>query len=79
MVRATKGVKHAFVSSGVRYDLLRSTKSRTEGELLPLEEVERRYLEWAVGKFQGDNRELAGLLGLSERTLYRRLRGLRQA
>jgi uncharacterized radical SAM protein YgiQ len=36
LVRGTKGVKHAFVSSGVRYDMLRSTKSRTEGELLPL-------------------------------------------
>jgi uncharacterized radical SAM protein YgiQ len=36
LVRATPGVKHAFVSSGVRYDLLTSTKSRTRGEMLPL-------------------------------------------
>lgn len=36
LVRAASGVKHAFVSSGVRYDLLRSTKSRTRGDLLPL-------------------------------------------
>lgn len=32
LVRSTKGVKHAFVSSGIRYDMLRNKK----GELLPL-------------------------------------------
>lgn len=32
LVRTTKGVKHAFVSSGIRYDMLRDRK----GELLPL-------------------------------------------
>ena len=36
LVKQTQGVKHAFVSSGIRYDLLRSTKSSTRGELLPL-------------------------------------------
>lgn len=37
-VKSTRGVKHAFVSSGVRYDLLRSSKASTKGELLPLHE-----------------------------------------
>jgi uncharacterized radical SAM protein YgiQ len=32
LVRSAKGVKHAFVSSGIRYDMLRNKK----GELLPL-------------------------------------------
>ncbi len=32
LVRGAKGVKHAFVSSGIRYDMLRNKK----GELLPL-------------------------------------------
>ncbi|MBK7877157.1 MAG: YgiQ family radical SAM protein [Planctomycetes bacterium] len=32
LVRTTKGVKHAFVSSGIRYDMLRDR----EGKLLPL-------------------------------------------
>ncbi len=32
LVRTTKGVRHAFVSSGIRYDMLRDKK----GELLPL-------------------------------------------
>ncbi|MEO6708023.1 MAG: YgiQ family radical SAM protein [Planctomycetota bacterium] len=36
LVKQTKGIKHAFVSSGIRYDMLRSTKSATRGELLPL-------------------------------------------
>jgi len=36
LVKQSKGVKHAFVSSGIRYDMLRSTKSTTRGELLPL-------------------------------------------
>lgn len=36
LVKQTRGVKHTFVSSGIRYDLLRSQKTRTKGELLPL-------------------------------------------
>jgi uncharacterized radical SAM protein YgiQ len=36
LVKGSAGVKHAFVSSGIRYDMLRSTRSKTEGELLPL-------------------------------------------
>ena len=32
LVRGTRGVKHAFVSSGIRYDMLRNK----QGELLPL-------------------------------------------
>ena len=47
--------------------------------LVPLEEVEQRYLRWAASTFIGDKKELARRLGLSERTLYRRLRSLRDA
>ena len=36
LVRQTPGVKHTFVSSGIRYDMLRSMKQATKGELLPL-------------------------------------------
>jgi DNA-binding NtrC family response regulator len=45
--------------------------------LLPLEEVERRYLRWASQLHDGDRRSLADRLGLSERTLYRKLRTIR--
>lgn len=41
--------------------------------LLPLEEVERRYLHWAVNRFPGDRALLARQLDLSPRTLYRKL------
>ncbi len=39
----------------------------------PLREVERQYLRWAVQYFNGDNKSLAQKLGVSERTLYRKL------
>ena len=45
--------------------------------LLPLREIERRYLEWAVATHTGERAELADKLGMSPRTLYRRLRELR--
>lgn len=43
-------------------------------ELLSLEEVERRYLRWVYEIHPGDRRALAERLGVSERTLYRKLR-----
>ena len=43
-------------------------------ELLPLEEVERRYLRWVSATHPGDRKALAERLGVSERTLYRKLR-----
>ena len=43
-------------------------------ELLPLEEVEQRYLRWVHETHPGDRRRLAERLGISERTLYRKLR-----
>lgn len=45
----------------------------TVDALLPLEEVERRYLAWAAAHFDGDRAALAGQLNVSPRTLYRRL------
>ncbi|MEZ4431712.1 MAG: sigma 54-interacting transcriptional regulator [bacterium] len=45
-------------------------------DLLPLAEVEARYLRWAAARFPGDRRALAAALGLGERTLYRRLGAL---
>jgi transcriptional regulator with PAS, ATPase and Fis domain len=42
-------------------------------EILPLAEVERRYVRRALLQMGGDKRELARRLGISERTLYRKL------
>ncbi len=47
----------------------------TEG-IVPLAEVETRYLHWAAANFRGQKRLLASKLGLSERSLYRKLRSV---
>ncbi len=39
-----------------------------------LAEVERSYLRWANAVFPGSKQALAQRLGVSERTLYRKLR-----
>jgi two-component system response regulator HydG len=46
-------------------------------QIVPLSDAESSYLRWAVARFDGDRSQLARLLGLSERTLYRKLRRLR--
>ncbi len=43
--------------------------------VVPLETAERRYLQWALAHHGGDRRSLAAQLGISERTLYRKLAG----
>jgi transcriptional regulator with PAS, ATPase and Fis domain len=44
-------------------------------QVVSLEEAEQRYLEWAADAFDGNKKELADRLGVSERTLYRKLSG----
>ncbi len=46
----------------------------TDTNILPLVEVERQYLQRVLARFEGDKRELARQLGISERTLYRKLK-----
>jgi two-component system, NtrC family, response regulator HydG len=43
-------------------------------EIIPLVEMEKHYLRWAAHHHHGDRASLAQCLGLSARTLYRRLR-----
>lgn len=45
--------------------------------IVPLKEVEQQYLEELLREFEGGKKALADHLGISERTLYRRLRKLR--
>jgi DNA-binding NtrC family response regulator len=42
--------------------------------IIPLEQAEQQYLQWAASQFEGDRRALAVKLGISERTLYRKLK-----
>jgi DNA-binding NtrC family response regulator len=44
--------------------------------LMPLDQLESRYLEQVSARFSGERRELARRLGVSERTLYRKLQRL---
>lgn len=46
-------------------------------EVVDLETLEKRYLEWARSRMGGDLAALAGQLGVSQRTLYRRLQEMR--
>jgi DNA-binding NtrC family response regulator len=41
--------------------------------IVPLEIAEQRYLQWALAHHGGDRKSLAEKLGISERTLYRKL------
>jgi transcriptional regulator with PAS, ATPase and Fis domain len=45
-------------------------------QVMPLEEMERRYLRWALARLPGSRREQSIALGVSERTLFRKLGGL---
>lgn len=55
-------------------DLERSCEAApAPGRILPLEEEETRYVRWARRRHQGDVKSLAEALGISERTLYRKL------
>jgi two-component system response regulator HydG len=46
-------------------------------EVIPLDQLERYYLQRITSRFSGDNRSLAERLGVSERTLYRKLSRLK--
>ena len=48
------------------------------GKILSLEEIERSYLVQVVSSFSGDRDELAGKLGISKRTLFRKLQSLKK-
>ncbi|MDD3529910.1 MAG: sigma-54-dependent Fis family transcriptional regulator [Gallionellaceae bacterium] len=50
-----------------------SAPAGREGEVVPLDEAEHRYVRWALDRLGGDKKALAGALGISERTLYRKL------
>jgi two-component system response regulator HydG len=48
----------------------------TFSRLVPLDEMEQHYLRWALGHSRGDKQALARELGISGRTLYRKLEKL---
>jgi DNA-binding NtrC family response regulator len=50
-----------------------------ECQVVPLEVAERRYLLRVLREYRGERRELAARLGISERTLYRKIEALQGA
>ena len=67
------------VTEGVDDRDLPPPRALADGEIRPLEEVEREYLRYAATVHRGDRRSLAARLGLSERSLYRHLQRLDDA
>lgn len=43
------------------------------GDVIPLKSLEQRYLAWLASRFPGDRKALAAALGVSPRTLFRKL------
>jgi DNA-binding NtrC family response regulator len=62
----------------------KTTRVRPVGEfstgdsIVPLRELLARYVAWAVASARTNHRQLARQLGISERTLYRKLRSARE-
>jgi len=50
-----------------------ATQPQVRQDILPLDEAERRYVRDALEQLNGDRKALARKLGISERTLYRKL------
>jgi DNA-binding NtrC family response regulator len=61
----------------VEHDRKTATARPLGEELLPLAQVERRYIEHVLRAFDGNRTEAARVLGLDRKTLYRKL-GRRQ-
>ena len=52
----------------------RDSSPLAKDHILPLDLAERSYVRWALARLNGDKKRLASLLGISERTLYRKLK-----
>jgi two-component system response regulator HydG len=61
----TQGDRRPYPATGV--------PDRVLSEVVSLDEAERRYVHWALEQTHGDKKLLAQRLGISERTLYRKL------
>jgi transcriptional regulator with PAS, ATPase and Fis domain len=65
--------QHLYLDT-IKSNLPPILESKPFAEIAPLDSLEKRYLAWAMENFQGDRKALAEQLGISERTLYRKLR-----
>jgi len=72
-----QGIPDAEVSAGDR-DNGNVVPIVTDGAIPSLEEAERQLIERALEQFDGNRRKAAEALGISERTLYRKIEQLKQ-
>ena len=71
-------IAHLRTHEPERHPSISDVPAWAKPELRPLRELERQYLQWARDTFTGERTELAAKLGLSERTLYRKLKSLEE-
>ena len=67
------GVEHLIDDVAGDAPAAPGTSPVAEETVVTLAEAERRYLRWAAAHHGGDRKTLAALLGVSERTLFRKL------
>lgn len=53
-------------------------QSSFHGEIVPLEKLESKYLQWAIGEHNESKKDLASKLGLTQRTFYRKLNEIKK-
>lgn len=71
------GLENVKMNTAGNEDCFEQDTLAGETGILPLAEVERNYLARVVEKYSGDREALAEALGISRRTLYRKLGNLR--
>ncbi|MDA1075327.1 MAG: hypothetical protein O3A63_11290 [Proteobacteria bacterium] len=54
-----------------------TSEVRPDGEIVSLKEAEHRYLQQALRHYSGSRKDLAAVLGIGERVLYRKLAEMR--
>ena len=70
------GLEHVVTDTPGLEDRIAPDKVQQNTEILPLAEIERRYLARVSREQTGDRNALAAALGISKRTLYRKLGSL---
>ena len=54
-----------------------SKQSLFNGEVIPLHDLESRYLQWVISESNENKKTLATKLGLTSRTFYRKLKEIK--
>ena len=59
-------------------EMIEFSQAQQSDQIIPLDQVEQHYLARIAARFDGDNATLASKLQISERTLYRKLKAIKQ-